>query len=291
MAFMYGGTVVLENSMLFPVEILKKIEKEKITGFPIVPTILAMLLKLETIKNYDLSSLRYISNTGAALPVEHIKAFRQLFPDIKIYSMFGLTECKRIAFLPPEMIDQKPGSVGKAMPNCEVFIVDESGQEVSNNVIGELVVRGSNVMRGYWNSPELTEKTYRDGWFQNEKWLFTGDYFYKDDDGYLYFVGRKDDMIKTKGERVSPKEIENILCTLEGVSEAAVIGVPDEILGQVIKAFIVPKPNYSLTENDILRFCKENLENYMIPKYVEFLESLPKTPNGKIDKKKLKELE
>ncbi len=291
MAFMYSGTIVLENSMLFPVEILKRIEQEKVTGFPIVPTILAMLLKMETLKNYDLSSLRYISNTGAALPVEHIKAFRKAFPEVQIYSMFGLTECKRIAYLPPEMIDQKPGSVGKAMPNCEVFIVDENGKEVASNVIGELVVRGSNVMRGYWNSDELTQKTYRNGWFQQEKLLYTGDYFYKDEDGYLYFVGRKDDMIKTKGERVSPKELENILCTIEGVSEAAVIGIPDEILGQAIKAFIVLKPGFNLNENDILRFCKENVEIFMIPKFIEFIDSLPKTPNGKIDKKKLKELE
>lgn len=291
MAFMYSGTIVLENSMLFPVEILKKIQEEKVTGFPIVPTILAMLLKMETLSNFDLSSLRYISNTGAALPVEHIKSFRKLFPNIQVYSMFGLTECKRIAYLPPEDTDRKPGSVGKAMPNCEVFILDENGNEVAPNVIGELVVRGSNVMRGYWNSEELTSRTYRKGWYQQEKWLYTGDYFYKDEDGYLYFVGRKDDMIKTKGERVSPKEIENVLCTMEGISEAAVIGVPDEILGQAIKAFIVLKPGYTLDQNDILRFCKNNVEIFMIPKYVEFIDSLPKTPNGKIDKKKLKEFE
>lgn len=291
MAFMYSGTIVLENSMLFPIEILKKIQEEKVTGFPIVPTILAMLLKMESISNFDLSSLRYISNTGAALPVEHIKSFRKLFPNVQVYSMFGLTECKRIAYLPPEDIDRKPGSVGKAMPNCEVFIIDENGNEVQSNTIGELVVRGSNVMRGYWNSDELTLKAYRKGWYQQERWLFTGDYFYKDDEGYLYFVGRKDDMIKTKGERVSPKELENILCTLEGVSEAAVIGIPDEILGQAIKAFIVVKPGFNLDQNDILKFCKNNVENFMIPKYVEFIDSLPKTPNGKIDKKKLKELE
>lgn len=289
MTFMYSGTIVLENSMIFPVEILKKIQEEKVTGFPIVPTILAMLLKMESIGNFDLSSLRYISNTGAALPVEHIKSFRKLFPNVLVYSMFGLTECKRISYLPPEDIDRKPGSVGKAMPNCEVFILDENGNEVTPNTIGELVVRGSNVMRGYWNSLELTDKSYKNGKYQQEKWLFTGDYFYKDNEGYLYFVGRKDDMIKTKGERVSPKELENILCTLEGVSEAAVIGVPDEILGQAIKAFIVLKPNYNLDQNNILRFCKNNVELFMIPKYIEFIDSLPKTPNGKIDKKKLKE--
>ncbi len=291
MCFMYGGTIVLERSMLFPLELIKKIESEKVTGFPIVPTLLVMLLKMETLKNYDLSSLRYISNTGAALPVEHIKTFRNLFPDVKIYSMFGLTECKRIAYLPPEDIDRKPGSVGKAMPNCEVFILDENGNQVKPSEVGELVVRGSNVMKGYWNAEELTNKYYRDGWHQREKLLYTGDFFYQDEEGYLYFVGRKDDMIKTKGERVSPKELENILCSMDGISEAAVIGVPDELLGQAIKAFIVKSKDSSITEKDILRYCSNNVEIFMIPKYVVFTDSLPKSPNGKIDKKILKQME
>lgn len=290
MCFMYGGTIILERSMLFPLDLIKKIESEKVTGFPIVPTLLVMLLKMETIKNYDLRTLRYISNTGAALPVEHIKTFRSLFPDVKIYSMFGLTECKRIAYLPPEDIDRKPGSVGKAMPNCEVFVVDENGNFTKPLQVGELVVRGSNVMRGYWNSEELTNKYYRDGWQQREKLLYTGDFFYQDEEGYLYFVGRKDDMIKTKGERVSPKELENILCSFKGVSEAAVIGVPDEILGQAIKAFIVKSPESTVNEKDILKYCSSNVEIFMIPKYVVFVDSLPKSPNGKIDKKILKEI-
>lgn len=291
MCFMYGGTIVLERSMLFPLELIKKIESEKVTGFPIVPTLLVMLLKMETLKNYDLSSLRYISNTGAALPVEHIKTFRKLFPDVQIYSMFGLTECKRIAYLPPADVDRKPGSVGKAMPNCEVFIVNENGNFVKPNEVGELVVRGSNVMRGYWNSQELSEKVYKDGWFQREKVLYTGDFFYQDEEGYLYFVGRKDDMIKTRGERVSPKELENILCSADGISEAAVIGVPDEILGQAIKAFIVRSPGSTVNEKDVLRYCSRNVEIFMIPKYVVFIDSLPKSPNGKIDKKILKQME
>lgn len=290
MAFMYCGTIILEQSFNFPVEFLKLIEKEKITGFPIVPTILVMLLKLKNITNYDISSLRYISNTGAALPVDHIKAFRKLVPNVKIFSMFGLTECKRISYLPPEKIDEKPGSVGKAIPNCEVFILNDNGEKVKPGEIGELIVRGSNVMRGYWNAKELTAKVYRTWQYDGEKVLFTGDFFYQDEDGFLYFVGRKDDMIKTKGERVSPKEIENILCGLDGISEAAVIGFPDEILGQAIKVFIVNKPDSNLTKNQILKYCSVNMEIFMLPKEIEFLDSLPKSPNGKVDKKLLKEL-
>ena len=291
MTFMFGGTIVLEKSFNFPMDILKILQSEKITGFPIVPTILAMLLKLKSLSGYNLDSLRYITNTGAALPVEHIKKFRELFPDVKFFSMFGLTECKRISYLHPDLIDQKPGSVGKAMPNCETFIVDEQGSLVKPGVVGELIVRGSNVMRGYWNAEELTNRVYRPWGSQGEKVLFTGDLFYEDEDGFLYFVGRKDDMIKTKGERVSPKEIENILCSLDGISEAAVIGIPDEILGQAVKAFIVKKDDAALSKNDILLFCSKNMESFMMPKEIEFLESLPKSPNGKADKKLLKQMD
>jgi len=288
MAFMFGGTIVLEKSFNFPMDMLKVLQKEKITGFPIVPTILAMLLKLKNLSGYDLGGLRYISNTGAALPVEHIKKFRSLFPEVQLFSMFGLTECKRISYLSPDLIDKKPGSVGKAIPNCETFIVDERDSVVQTGRIGELVVRGSNVMRGYWNAEDLTSKIYRNWKLGGEKVLYTGDLFYEDEDGFLYFVGRKDDMIKSKGERISPKEIENILCSMEGVVEAAVIGVPDEILGQSIKAFIVKKMDSGLLQNEVLLYCSKNMETFMIPKEIEFLDALPKSPNGKVDKKSLK---
>ena len=203
--------------------------------------------------------------------------------------MFGLTECKRIAYLPPEEIKTRPSSVGKAIPNCEIFILDENGNEVTNGEIGELVVRGSNVMRGYWNSPELTEKVYRKGLYQGETLLYTGDLFRQDEEGFLYFLGRKDDMIKSKGERISPKEIENVLCSIHGVAEAAVIGVPDEILGQAIKAFIVKKDGWEIETNEILYYCSKNVESFMVPKYIEFIKELPKSPNGKVDKKILKQ--
>ena len=291
MAFMFGGTIVLEKSFNFPMDILKVLQKEKITGFPIVPTILAMLLKLKNLSGYELSSLRYITNTGAALPVEHIKKFRNLFPEVKLFSMFGLTECKRISYLSPDLIDKKPGSVGRAIPNCETFIVDERDSVVKAGEVGELVVRGSNVMRGYWNAEDLTSKVYKNWKYGGEKVLYTGDLFYEDEEGFLYFVGRKDDMIKSKGERVSPKEIENILCCIEGVDEAAVIGIPDEILGQSIKAFVVKKMDSGLSQKDILLYCSKNMETFMVPKEIEFLDALPKSPNGKIDKKSLKLLD
>ena len=278
MAFMFGGTVVLEKSILYLHRLLERIGREEVTGFPIVPTIVAMLLKLQDLKQYDLSTLRYMTNTGAALPVEHIRRLRSMFPQIRIFSMFGLTECKRVGYLPPEELDRIPGSVGKAMPNCEVGIIDEDGNEVPPGQTGELIVRGSNVMQGYWKAEELTAATYRSGRYPSERTLYSGDYFRRDEHGFLYFLSRKDDMIKSKGERISPKEVENNICAMEGIAEVAVVPVPDEILGQAIKAFILQSASVKLTEQDVL-------------KYIEFIDSLPKTPNGKIDKKQLKSLE
>ena len=201
--------------------------------------------------------------------------------------MYGLTECKRVSYLPPDQLEQRPKSVGIPIPNEEVFIVDEDGKELEPQEIGELVVRGSNVMQGYWNDPKETARVFRPGRYRREALLYTGDLFKKDEDGYLYFVSRKDDLIKTKGERVSPKEIENALYEVDGVVEAAVIGVPDEIFGQAIKAFIVTHKGSDLTDKDIKKHCMLNLEPFMIPKYVEFCRNLPKTTSGKIDKKKL----
>ena len=288
MAFLFGGTVVLEKSFVFPYKVLERLVQEKVTGFPIVPTMAALLLQLEDLSKFDFSRLRYISNTAAALPVAYIRKLQKCFPHVAIYSMYGLTECKRVSYLPPEDLDRRPESVGIPMPNEEVSIVDKNGIEVDPGEVGELVIRGSNVMQGYWNDPETTARTYRRGSGGGEALLYSGDLFRKDKEGFLYFVARKDDLIKTKGERVSPKEIENTLCELEGVIEAAVIGVPDEVLGQAIKAFIVREQDTELNEKSILKYCTGHLEPFMVPKYIEFQESFPKSSSGKIDKKQLK---
>lgn len=286
MGFFFGGTVALEKSFAYPYKILERLSAEKVTGFPIVPTMAAILLHMEDLSRFDFSSLRYMTNTAAALPAKHIRELQSLFPHVKIYSMYGLTECKRVSYLPPDQLASKPDSVGIPMPNEEVFIVDEKGRELGNGEVGELVVRGSNVMQGYWNDPEATALRFRPGRYSCESLLYTGDLFKKDAEGFLYFVGRKDDIIKTKGEKVSPKEIENILCELEGVVDAAAVGVPDEICGQVIKVFISVNGG-GLTHEAVMRHCRENLEPFMVPKYVVFQSSLPKSANGKIDKKKL----
>lgn len=288
MAAMFGGTVVLEKNFVFLHNTLQKIQKHKVTGFPFVPTVLAMMLKLETLGDYDFSSLRYITNAGAALPTHHAKTLRNLIPHADIYPMYGLTECVRVCYLNPEHVDDRPDSVGFEIPNCRVFVMTEDGKEAEPGQIGELVVTGSNVMPGYYKDPELTNKIFRSNSESGIVHLYTGDLFRRDKDGFLYFVSRKDDMIKTRGERVSPLEVENLMLQIDGIAETAVIGIPDDIFGQVIKAYVVLTPESSHSEQTVLKNCSETMENYMIPKYIEILDSLPRTPNGKVDKKKLK---
>jgi amino acid adenylation domain-containing protein len=288
MAFKFGGTVVQERSFLYFYEVIDQIIKEKVTGFPVVPTIVALLLKLKNLEKYNFSKLRYITNTAQALPPHYISELRRIFPCTKIYSMYGLTECKRVSYLPPAEIDRRPTSVGKAMPNSETFLVDPEGNRIIKPwEIGELVIRGANVMAGYWNLPQETDKVLKPGLLPGQKVLYSGDYFKMDEEGFLYFISRKDDLLKVVGERISPKEVENGLYDIEGVAEAAVVGVPDEITGQAIKAFIALKKGSHLTADEIIKWCSKHMERYMVPKFVEFREELPKSSHGKISKKDL----
>lgn len=286
MVFKFGGTLVLEKGFTYPAAILKRMEQERVTGFPGVPTIYAMLLKMD-LSAYDLSSLRYLTNTAAALPPSHILQIRAKFPWATLFSMYGLTETKRTLYLPPDQLDKRPDSVGIAIPGTEVWIEDEQGQRLGSGQVGELVVRGRHVMRGYWGNPEASAARFRPGLIPGERLCYTGDLFRMDEKGFMYFVSRQDDMIKSRGEKVAPKEVENVLYGLSGVREAAVIGVADPVLGQVVKAFVVQEGD-ELTPADILRHCRAHLEDFMVPKLVEFCGQLPKTSSGKIKKTDLK---
>jgi len=286
MVFKFGGTLVLESSFAFPTAILKLMEVEQVTGLPGVPTIFSILLQMD-MSPYDLSCLRYISNTAAALPPSHIQELQEKFPGVAIYSMYGLTETKRTLYLPPEQLDWRHGSVGIAIPGTEVWLEDEKGNRLGPGEIGELVVRGRHVMRGYWEDPKATAERYRPGPLPGERVCYTDDLFHMDEEGYLYFVGRKDDIIKSRGEKVAPKEVENVLYSLPGVIEAAVIGVPDPIMGEAIKAFVVPD-GVELTEAKVLAHCRAYLEDFMLPKFVEIRNELPKTTSKKIKKTELK---
>jgi len=279
-----GATVVLERSFAFPVKILEVMARERVTVLPGVPTVFSMLMSIKSIGRYDLRSLRVLTNTAAALSERHIQDLRGLFPQAKLFSMYGLTECKRVTYLPPEQLDARPTSVGRGMPNTEVWLVDEDGRRLPNGSTGELVIRGSHVMRGYWNKPAETAQRLRPGPHPGETVLYSGDLFRTDAEGYLYFLARKDDMIKSRGEKVSPREVENALYSLPGVAEAAVVGVPDAVLGEAIKAFIALQPGYRYTQKDVIRHALSKLEGFMAPKYVEFREALPKTDTGKIKK-------
>jgi len=284
MAFRAGARLVLERSFAFPAHILKLMVTEGVTGFPGVPTLFAILAELKSLRDHDLSRIRYVTNTAANLPVKHILLLTELFPQARIYSMYGLTECKRCTYLPPQDLHRKPTSVGIAIPNTELWIVDEEGNKVGPEVVGQLVIRGATVMKGYWEKPEATAKKLRPGPVPGEQVLYTGDYAKLDEEGYLYFVGRMDDVIKSRGEKVAPKEVEHTLMNIPGVLEAAVIGVPDDLLGQAVKAFVVLEQGVDMDAKQLQKICQSQLENFMVPKFIDVVDSLPKTDTGKIKK-------
>jgi long-chain acyl-CoA synthetase len=284
MAVKLGATLVIEKSFAFPAAIFEVMRREKVTGLPLVPTMAAMILNMKDLEPGSFPDLRYISNTAAALPPAHIERLRVLLPGTTIFSMYGLTECKRCTYLPPSRLDDKPGSVGIAIPNTEAFVVDDDGKRVAPGEVGQLVIRGPHVMQGYWQNSEATEKALRPGPNPWEKVLYTGDLFYADDEGFLYFVGRTDDIIKTRGEKVAPKEVEAVLVSCPGVVEAVVVGKADPVLGHAIHAIVV-KSDPELGERDVIRHCARNLEDFMVPKSVEFRDSLPKTDTGKVSRR------
>jgi amino acid adenylation domain-containing protein len=288
MAFKVGARLVLERSFAYPGEVLQVAAHEGATGFPGVPTMFAVLAEMKSHASLDLSRVRYVTNTAAALGAKHVAAIRAAFPRARVYSMYGLTECKRCTYLPPEDLDRKPASVGIAIPNTELWIVDDRDRRVGPGVVGQLVIRGATVMRGYWEKPEATARKLRPGPMPGEQVLYTGDLCKLDEDGYLYFVARMDDVIKSRGEKVAPMEVEAAIGEIEGVKEAAVIGVADAILGQAVKAFIVLERGATLPARDILRECQARLEPHLVPKHLEIVEELPKTSTGKIKKTDLR---
>jgi long-chain acyl-CoA synthetase len=279
-----GGTLVLEKSFAFPQAIFETMRRERVTGFPLVPTMAAMILQMRDLEPGSFPDLRYVTNTAAALPPAHIAHLRALWPDARIHSMYGMTECKRCTALSPDELDRRPESVGVAIPNTEAYIVDASGARVPHGETGELVIRGPHVMQGYWEDAAATDAVLRPGDHPWERVLYTGDLFRADAEGYLYFVGRKCDIIKSRGEKVPPREVEAALLNCPGILEALVVGVPDPLLGHAIKALVVasdPQP----AARDVFRHCAKNLEDYMVPKSIEFRDELPRTATGKVSRR------
>lgn len=282
-----GATLVLERSFAFPGEILARVNLHGVTVFPGVPTLFAMLIGAHRRNPLSYPGVRRVTNTAAALPPEHVRVIREIFPNALVFPMYGLTECKRISYLPPEWVDTKPGSVGIPIPGTAVELRDEQGRTVGPDEPGVLHVRGPHLMRGYWNNPERTARMLIPGDFLGDWVLRTGDWFRMDADGCLYFIGRSDDIIKTRGEKVSPAEVERALASIPGVLEAAVVGVDDEILGQRLKAFIVAEVGVVLNERSLRRESLARLEPFMVPQEFEFRPALPRTPNGKVDRQGL----
>ena len=255
--------------------------------FSAVPTILSILLRMPH-ENLDLSSLKFVICGAAPLPVEVFREFENTFK-CKIVEGYGLTEgtcASSVNPLPTETEDRrKVGSIGLPLPGNEMKIVDEKGRDVPPNNKGEIIIKGDNIMMEYFKNPEANAESLKDGW------LYTGDVGLMDEDGFFYITDRKKDMIIRGGENIYPREIEEVLYSHPAVSLATVIGVRDKIYGELPKAFVVLKENKSLTEEEIIEYCKKNLANFKVPKYVEFREDLLKTPTGKIMKQPLREEE
>jgi long-chain acyl-CoA synthetase len=287
LAVRLGAILLLERSFAFPAKTLERIRNEHATVLAAVPTVYATLTNMEHTAPYD--SVRCLTNAAAGLPPSFHDDIRRIFPSASLYRMYGLTECVRVCYLEPELIDEKPTSVGRAIPGTEAFVLREDGTPVAPGETGVLHVRGPHIMMGYWRDAEATAEMLKPGPLPGDVTLSTHDHFTVDEDGLLYFVGRTDDIIKTRGEKVSTVEVENVLHEIDGVRQAAVVGVPDELLGHAVRAYVVLEDGVQLSDHDIRVFAREKLESYMVPGEVFFLDELPHTDSGKIRKRTLLE--
>ncbi len=295
-AFHVGARVVLLNYLL-PRDVLKAIERERVTGLTAVPPLYIQLTQLtwpESITEH----LRYFANTGGRMPRETLDALRRHLPQTKPFLMYGLTEAFRSTYLPPTEVDKRPDSIGKAIPNAEILVLREDGSPCASNEPGELVHRGALVGMGYWNDPEKTAERYKPlpqhapgreaGLVLPEIAVFSGDTVRRDADGFLYFIGRRDEMIKTSGYRVSPTEVEEIIYSTKLVGECVAFGVDDDRLGQSIQVIATPPADAPLDITALLAACRIHMPAYMVPAGIEPRTGpLPRNPNGKIDRKTL----
>lgn len=280
-----GACVVLENSLMYPHVVLQKMVAERVTGFSGVPSTYAILLNRVQWQDYDLSRLRYLTQAGGPMPPAQISRMRELIPHATFIVMYGQTEATaRIAWLPPERLTEKMGSVGVPIPGVEIDVRNEQDRSVPPGTVGEICVRGANIMLGYWKNHEATARVIRDGW------LHTGDLALRDDDGFLFIQGRSSEMIKTGAHRITPKEIEEIIAEVPGVVEAAVAGIQDDVLGEVIHAYVVLTAGSYVSPRVIQAHCRERLAAYKIPKQVLLVDALPKTASGKIKRYALAQL-
>ncbi|MEN9478059.1 MAG: hypothetical protein RLZZ300_2200 [Pseudomonadota bacterium] len=295
-AFHVGARVVLLNYLL-PRDVIKAIEREKVTGLTAVPPLYIQLTQLAWPESIT-SHLRYFANTGGRMPRETLDALRRHLPQSRPFLMYGLTEAFRSTYLPPAEVDKRPDSIGKAIPNAEILVLREDGSPCAPNEPGELVHRGALVGMGYWNDPEKTAERYKPlpvhapgreaGLVLPEIAVFSGDTVRMDEEGFLYFIGRRDEMMKTSGYRVSPTEVEEILYATKMVGECVAFGVDDDRLGQAIQVIATPPVSGQLDVAALLAECRSRMPAYMVPAGIDVREGpLPRNPNGKIDRKTL----
>ncbi|MBW3599037.1 MAG: AMP-binding protein, partial [Planctomycetes bacterium] len=260
-----------------------------ITGLAGVPMLWSLLIRNRSFVQENFPGLRYITNTGGAMPQHVLSHLRASLPTTKIYLMYGLTEAFRSTYLPPEELDRRPMSMGKAIPNTEIILVNDQGRRCGPGEVGELVHYGPTAALGYWGRADLTAERYRphpflpEGLRDRERVVYSGDLVRMDEEGFFYFVGRRDNLIKSAGFRISPTDVEEALCGSGMIHAAAVIGEPDELLGQRIKAFVTPKAGAAFDAGELLAHCAAELPPHMVPKSIETLDELPKSPNGKVD--------
>lgn len=289
--FCSGAAVVLLDYLL-PQDVLKAVTRFRVTGLTGVPPMWAQLVKSNWPPEAS-ETMRYIANTGGAMPTTTLASLREKLPNSKVFLMYGLTEAFRSTYLPPSEVDARPTSIGKAIPNAEILVVRDDGTPCGPGEPGELVHRGALVALGYWNDEERTATRFRpvpnmpnELPFQ-EMAVWSGDTVVTDDEGYLYFVGRKDDMIKSSGYRISPTEVEEEVYSTGLVNECAALGIPHAEIGQALVVVAHTRTPNEATADAVISACKRAFPNYMVPARIIWQDALPRNPNGKIDRKRL----
>lgn len=284
--FRVNGSLVINNRFAFPQIVLDQMETTSCTGIAGVPSTYQILLRNSTFPTRQFPALKKIQQAGGKLPNPFIQELRAAHPTAAYYLMYGQTEATaRLSYLPPALQDEKLGSIGRGMPGVTLEVLDENGVPVPPGVTGEIVARGDNITLGYWQDPEATARSFRDGA------LWTGDLAQVDEDGFIYVVDRAKDFLKPSGHRVSSKQIENHIVEMPDVVEAAVVGMPDDLMGEAVKAFVVLRRGATTTVDDILAHCKRVMAPYMVPKAIIVLHALPKNSSSKVDKSALKDPE
>lgn len=279
-----GGEVVVDNRFMYPETVLQRMIESKCTGFAGVPSHFQILLRNSSFKRKRFPDLRHVQQAGGHLAPTFVQELQRSLPDTKIYIMYGQTEATaRLSYLPPEMLETKLGSIGKGMPGVKLRVLDEQGRDVRPGEVGEIVAEGPNVALGYWQEPKESAAVFRNGS------LYTGDLAGVDEDGFIYIADRAKDFLKCRGEKVSCRQIEETLLDCGELVETAVIGIPDEVLGEAVKAFAVPRSkNVDGLEDRVASFCRARLPLHHVPKEIVILPSLPKNSTGKVMKAALR---